>query len=243
MPLRCGRIRDEGARPVGDGEHRKGIFVESVHSAACDVKRTGQMGISTPERRHCGKGAKTGFAPRRLPSPCHPHTSRTSQRHQVPRPTRSRHSVLLSLIFRWASLVMSVHRLCHCAVCLQHTTLPQQTPLRNSPSRSFCSCVLPNTPFRRTVPFLLHEDLREAQTSSNTGNLMEVTFADAATQLSFAEFFERCILSRALPPRPQPTPHFASRCIYSGFPTQCRFLRCIHPTPAHRVLSSVRLLQ
>ena len=79
-------------------------------------------------------------------SPCHSHRSRTSQRHQVPRPTRSRHSVLLSLIFRWASLVMSVHRLCHCALCPQHTTQPQQTPLRNSPSRSFCSCVLPNTP-------------------------------------------------------------------------------------------------
>ena len=71
--------------------------------------------------------------------------SRTAQRHQVPRPTRSRHSVLISLIFQWASLVMSVHRLCRCALCFQHTTL-QQTPPRNSPSRRFCRCVLPNNP-------------------------------------------------------------------------------------------------
>ena len=63
------------------------------------------------------------------------HRSRTAQRHQVPRPTRSRHSVRFSLILR-----------CHCALCLQHTTLPQQAPLCNSPSRSFCSCVLLNNP-------------------------------------------------------------------------------------------------
>ena len=54
-------------------------------------------------------------------------------------------------------------------------------------------------PFRRTVPLRLHEDLREAQTPSNTGNSMQVTFAYAATQLSFAEFFERCILSSPAP--------------------------------------------
>ena len=34
---------------------------------------------------------------------------------------------------------------------------------------------------------------------------MTVTFANAATQLSFAEFFERCILSRAIAPRLQPS--------------------------------------
>ena len=54
--------------------------------------------------------------------------------------------MVLSLIFRWAPRAMLAHRLCHCALCLKHTTLPQQTPLRNSPSRSFYSCVLPNTP-------------------------------------------------------------------------------------------------
>ena len=61
-------------------------------------------------------------------------------------------------------------------------------------------------PFLRTVPLRLHEGLREAQTTSNTGNSMEVTFADAATQLSLAQFFERCTLSQALPPRPKPRP-------------------------------------
>ena len=52
-------------------------------------------------------------------------------------------------------------------------------------------------PFRRTVPLQLHEDLSDAQCPSDSGNPREVTFADAATQLSFAEFFERCILSDA----------------------------------------------
>ena len=83
-----------------------------------------------------------------------------------------------------------------CALCLPHTTLLQQTPPRNSPSRNFC---------RRTVPLRLHGDLREAQTLNNTDNMMPATFADASTQLSFAEFFEHCILSSALPPRPQPS--------------------------------------
>ena len=40
--------------------------------------------------------------PRRLHSPCHSHRCRTTQRHQIPRLARSRQSVLLSLIFRWA---------------------------------------------------------------------------------------------------------------------------------------------
>ena len=45
------------------------------------------------------------------------------------------------------------------------------------------------------------KDLNDAHCPSASGNPREVTFADAATQLSFAEFFERCILSKALPPR------------------------------------------
>ena len=60
-------------------------------------------------------------------------------------------------------------------------------------------------PFPRTVPLQLHEDFREAQTPSNTGNPREVTFADAGMQLSFAEFLECCNLSRALPLRHQPS--------------------------------------
>ena len=58
--------------------------------------------------------------------------------------------------------------------------------------------------FRRTVPLRLHEDLNDAHCPSDSGNPREVTFADAATQLSFAEFFERCVLSKAVPPRPIP---------------------------------------
>ena len=61
-------------------------------------------------------------------------------------------------------------------------------------------------PFRRTVPLQLHEDLSDAQCSSDSVNPREDTFADAATELSFAEFFERCILSKALPPRHIPLP-------------------------------------
>ena len=37
---------------------------------------------------------------------------------------------------------------------------------------------------------------------------MPTTFANAATQVSFAEFLERCILSSALPPRRQPSSTF-----------------------------------
>ena len=37
---------------------------------------------------------------------------------------------------------------------------------------------------------------------------MAATFADAATQLSFAEFFERCILSRPSRRVPTPAPHY-----------------------------------
>ena len=49
----------------------------------------------------------------------------------------------------------SSHRHCQCA---------QQTPPRNSRSRSFCSCVLPNKhPFRRTISLRLHEDIRDPQ--------------------------------------------------------------------------------
>ena len=51
-------------------------------------------------------------------------------------------------------------------------------------------------PFWRTVPLRIHEDLREAQT----------TFANAATQLSFAGCLESCNLSSTLPPCPNPSP-------------------------------------
>ena len=46
----------------------------------------------------------------------------------------------------------------------------------------------------------------------------------------------RAMHSPQSPPAASPAqPHCASRSIYSGFATQCRFRRCINPTPAHRV--------
>ena len=92
-----------------------------------------------------------------------------------------------------------------CSVPSTHhaTTADASTQLSTSEFLQLC---FTKHPFRCTVPPRLHEDLREAQTPSNTGNPREVTTADAATQLSFAEFLERCILCRALPPRPSPAP-------------------------------------
>ena len=186
------------------------------------------------------------------------------ERPNAIRSTRSRHSVLLSLTLRRASLVISAHRLCRCALSLPHTTLPQQTPPRNSLSRSCCSCVLTNTP-SGAVPLRLHEDLCDVQSSSNTGYPREITFADAATQLSFAEFFERCILSKALPPRPQPSPTLLQDASTQASPHSAAFtdastqlpfteffLGCVYsndpldrqlPLPSHGNVSVAPLLQ
>ena len=135
-------------------------------------------------------------------SPCPSHRSRTAQRPQVPCLASSRHSVLLYRTFWWATLAMSVHRRGHCALCLQHTKLPQQTPLRKTPSRSSCSCVLPNTApgvhfhsdFMKT--FVKHRP-QTAQTTRCQPH--------SPTQFSFDVFFGHCILSSALPPGPQPS--------------------------------------
>ena len=132
--------------------------------------------------------------PRRLRSPCPSHRSRTAQRLQVPRPARSRHSVLLSHTFRWALLAMSEHRRGHCALCLP-TTADASTQLSIPEFLQLC---FTKHPFRRTVPLQLHEDLTDAQCPSDSVNPRGDTFVDAATELSFAEFFERCIL---FPPR------------------------------------------
>ena len=70
-----------------------------------------------------------------------------------------------------------------CSVPPTHTTLRKRTPPRNSPSRSFCSCVLPNTP---------------------SGAQFHYVFMKT-TQLSFAEFLESCNLSSSLPPCPNPS--------------------------------------
>ena len=151
---------------------------------------------------------------------------------------RSRHSVPLSLNFPvGVARDVRTQTVSLCSVPSTHhaTAADASTQL---PISEFLQLCLTKHFFRSTVPLRLHEDFREAQTSSNTGNAMAVTFADAATQLSLAEFFERCILSRASRRVPNPAPaHPTSGCINSGFPTQSRFRRCNHTTPAHRVLS------
>ena len=71
---------------------------------------------------------------RRQPSLGHSHWRRTRQRHQVPRPNRSRHSVPLSPLLRRASLVMSTHRLRSCALLYLLKPPPRlpHTPRNNS---------------------------------------------------------------------------------------------------------------
>ena len=167
--------------------------------------------------------------PRRLHSPCHSHRSRTAQRHQVPSPTRSRHSILLSLIFSWASLVMSVHRLCHCALCLQHTKLPQQTHPRNSPSRNFCSCVSPNTP----SGVQLHSAFMKTSVKHRPPATQETRWQSGSPMPPRSSLLQSSSGVASSPESSRRVP---------GLPAQCRFRRCIHPTPAHRVLSWVRPL-
>ena len=110
-------------------------------------------------------------------------------------------------------------------------------------------------PFWQTVPLHIHEDLREAQTPSHPGNTIPATFADAATQLSFAEFLEGCNLSSAPQQRPrssrtllmdaatQTPPHSAASADATTQLTLTEFfLGCIHskdpldrrvPPPTH----------
>ena len=62
-----------------------------------------------------------------------------------------------------------------------------------------------------------------------TGSVMSATLVEAATQLSFLEFLQRCNLLIAPPPRPQPSHPTSGRRCADSF-TQCRFCRCHHPT-------------
>ena len=148
---------------------------------------------------------------RRLRSPCPSHRGRTAQRLQVPRPARSRHSVLLSHTFRWALVAMSEHRRGHCALCLP-TTADASTQLSIPEFLQLC---FTKHPFRRTAALQLHEDLSDAQCPSDSVNRRGDTFADAATELSFAEFFEHCILFP--PPHiPLPQAHWCCNSISSS---------------------------
>ena len=62
----------------------------------------------------------------------------------------------------------------------------------------------------RVLPQFTHSAISpQVQTSPTctvTGELMSATLAEAATQLSFASFLERCISVRAPPPPPLPIP-------------------------------------
>ena len=75
-----------------------------------------------------------------------------------------------------------------------------------------CAALVPHTRVKRHSAFRLraHGKRHSAPSAHKIpvaiGNAMPATFADAATQLSFAEFSERCNLFSALPPRPQPSP-------------------------------------
>ena len=91
----------------------------------------------------------------------------------------------------------------HCALCLLHITLLQRTPPRNSPSQSFCSCVLPNTPSSARFSVFMNTSVKHRPT--NSGNTMPATFSDAA-----------------LPPRPPAKHHLTSGDIYADPFTQCR---------------------
>ena len=158
--------------------------------------------------------------PRRLSSPGPSHRIRKGQRLRAPCPARSRHSALSAHKFWRSPQAMFAHRWGHCALCLPHThaaTADASTQL--SISEFLLLCFTKHT-FRRTVPLRIHEDLREAQTPSNTGDTVPATFADAATQLSFAEFLESCNLSSTLPPCPQANP---TQLLDAATQTQCRF--------------------
>ena len=96
-----------------------------------------------------------------------------------------------------------------CDACTQMEPLFSVPPTRHATTAAiseFLQLCFTEHPFWRTVPLHIHQDLREAQTPSHSGNTIPATCSDAATQLSFAEFLESCNLSSALPPRPRPSP-------------------------------------
>ena len=119
---------------------------------------------------------------------------------------------------------------CVTVVCaFKHTTLPQQTPPRNSPSRSSCNCVLPNTPsgaqfhsvFMKTS--VKHRPPATRETRWQPRSLMPPRSSLFPSSQSDASSPE---LSRRVP---QPSPTL--------------LLAAATQTPSHRALSRVRLLQ
>ena len=86
---------------------------------------------------------------------------------------------------------MFAHGRDHCALCLPHATLLQRTPPRNSPSRSFCSCVLQNTPSGAQFNYVCMKTSAKHRLRSPTPPRSSL---------------ESCNLSSTLPPCPQPSP-------------------------------------
>ena len=76
-------------------------------------------------------------------------------------------------------------------------------------------------------------------TRTATSDLLSATVAGAATQLSFAEFSERCILLRVSPPPPLPTPTLLLGCNYADYSTHRLLTRRLHLTPALGALSQM----
>ena len=192
-----------------------------------------------PGSQHCSVFNSFNLVrvPRRLHSPCHSHRSRTDTTPSGP--ALSSQPSLSSIVSHFpVGLTRDVRTqtVSLCSVPSTHhaTTADASTQL---PISDFLQLCFTKYPFWRTVPLRLHEDLREAQkTPSNTGNGTAVTFADAAAQLSFAEFFERCILSRAPPsptstPPPPPSPPAQP---YSAF--KIHLLRLPHTVPLSQTL-------
>ena len=74
-----------------------------------------------------------------------------------------------------------------------------------------------------------------------TGDVMSATLAEAATQLLFAQFLERCNLFRASQPHPQPNPHPTSGRSYADFSPQRCLTGRLHPTFDRGVFSWMHL--
>ena len=96
------------------------------------------------------------------------------------------------------------------------------------------------TPSSVSCPQVTHSAISpQVQTVPNrivTSDFMSATLAEVATQLSFAEFVERCISFSALPTHP----HTTSGCRYADYSTQRCLTGSLHPTPARGVLSQMR---
>ena len=75
-------------------------------------------------------------------------------------------------------------------------------------------------PAHRLHTSAISPQIQTGPTHTATSDLMSATLAEAATQLSFAAFLERCISVSASPPPPLPIPHAeysTHRCLSGRF--------------------------